>query len=123
MMSTNRKWLLRIGGPLLILLSGVWLAISFRFTAIPFYILVIAMLVRVYRGSSFRPLVIATALFILVTLQPLDITFRSVPGSPRLVPYVMGLPTAETRERAESGEFVLGGCVVNGLEPRWVLVW
>jgi hypothetical protein len=58
-----------------------------------------------------------------VSYLPFDVTFLDYPGSPRFVPLVMGLPTEETAKRAESGEVVLGGCIVSGHEPRWVLVW
>lgn len=35
----------------------------------------------------------------------------------------MGLPTTETWERAKRYEVILGGCVVSGHEPKYVLVW
>jgi len=58
-----------------------------------------------------------------VTIQPFDITFRDVPGSPKLVPYIMGLPSEEAKLKESQGEIVLGGCIVSGFEPKWVLVW
>jgi hypothetical protein len=36
-----------------------------------------------------------------------------------MVPIVYGLPTEETFEKAEAGEFALGGCVVRFDDPKW----
>src|SRR4051812_39705026 len=42
------------------------------------------------------------------------------PGAPQGIPLVFGLPSFETFEAAERGEFVLGGCVMDpGPTPRW----
>ena len=66
---------------------------------------------------------ITVILLVLLPLLPFDISFRNMPGPPRFVRYVMGLPAKETRERAERGEIILGGCMVGGFEPRWIWVW
>lgn len=56
-------------------------------------------------------------------LVPFDITFRDVPGPPRVVRYVVGLPSGEALALARNGDVVLHGCVRMGLEPHWVWVW
>jgi rubrerythrin len=40
-------------------------------------------------------------------------------GSPERVPIAYGLPTQEAVERANRGEFTLGGCLVDDQAPRW----
>ena len=57
------------------------------------------------------------------TVAPIGVSLRHLPGPPRFVEYRMGLPTKESRELAKRGECILGGCLVWGLEPRWVWVW
>jgi hypothetical protein len=59
----------------------------------------------------------------LMLLLPFDLGFTSVPNGPRLVPLVMGLLSEQGIAAAKRGEFVSGGCIVSGLEPRWVLAW
>ncbi|MBX7132352.1 MAG: hypothetical protein K1X67_06710 [Fimbriimonadaceae bacterium] len=56
-------------------------------------------------------------------LAPIDITFKNVPGPPRWVPYVIGLPTMETVQEAKRGDACLGGCTIGINDPKWVLVW
>lgn len=56
-------------------------------------------------------------------LVPFDITFKDVPGPPRVVPYVVGLPNGKALAAAKRGDVVLHGCVKKGLEPRWIWVW
>lgn len=41
-------------------------------------------------------------------------------GSDSVVPIVYGLPTYETFQRAESGEFALGGCFLSNDSPAWL---
>lgn len=40
--------------------------------------------------------------------------------SHRIVPIIYGYPTAQTVERAQRGEVVLGGCVVTERSARWM---
>ncbi|HEY1375099.1 MAG TPA: hypothetical protein VGH50_21680 [Candidatus Binatia bacterium] len=44
-----------------------------------------------------------------------------MPGPPRFIPVVYGLPTEEAMEEAKKGTFYLGGCFSR--EVGWVLVW
>ena len=42
------------------------------------------------------------------------------PGGPAAVPLLYGLPSADTFEAAERGEYVLGGCLMEpGPTPEW----
>ena len=40
-------------------------------------------------------------------------------GAPQVVPIVYGLLLGEAFERAERGEFAMGGCMVGGDSPLW----
>ncbi len=63
------------------------------------------------------------SLWFVLLVVPVDITFKNVPGRPRFVPYIMGLPNHESVVKVKRGEVVLGGCVITGTEPKYVLVW
>jgi len=54
---------------------------------------------------------------------PVDISAQEFPGGPRLVPFVVGLPTPETAARGKRGELYLAGCRGSEFDPKWVLVW
>lgn len=69
----------------------------------------------------FKYLVWAGIIFI--PLLPFDVSFRNQPGPPHFVPVVMGLPKPSTVEKAKRGEVFMGGCIVSGFEPKWILVW
>lgn len=64
-----------------------------------------------------------TAFLLMEAYLPFDISVVYWPGKPRVVQLVMGRPTKETFERAQKREIALGGCIVMGNEPRWILVW
>lgn len=66
---------------------------------------------------------VAWIIFVVSAFLPIDISFKNYPGPPRFVPLVMGLPDEREIERAERGEIMLGGCILNGNEPKWVWVW
>jgi hypothetical protein len=61
--------------------------------------------------------------FLFCSLLPVDVSFITRPGLPRIVPICYGMPGQALRERAARGEIVLGGCLVRGYDPLWVLVW
>ena len=61
--------------------------------------------------------------FALSPLSPVGFSFQNLPGPPRFVPLVMGLPGRELVAASKRGEVLLGGCMVTGFEPRWVWVW
>ena len=66
---------------------------------------------------------VLTGFLLMELLLPFDVSILYWPGRPRIVRLVMGLPTAETAERARRGAVALGGCIVSGNEPRWILIW
>lgn len=109
----------------LLLVSGVWLLLAFRVLSVPILAAMVAIFLVGRRGNKIRRIAITWVIFMASTLYPADITFRNVPGPPRFVPKVYGLPSRDTAAAARRGEVVLGGCVVSGLglEPRVVWVW
>ena len=77
---------------------------------------------RVPRWRRLRLPIVALVGWLVLHASPVDISSH-VAGGPRIVPVVFGYPTHETIDAADRGELLLGGCVVTGLEPRWVVVW
>jgi hypothetical protein len=61
--------------------------------------------------------------FLITVFLPVDVTLKNYPGRPRFVPLIMGAPHDEDIAREQRGEVVLGGCILRGNDPRWVLVW
>jgi hypothetical protein len=74
------------------------------------------------RRARFLALLLASFLSMQFFL-PIDVSILYWPGRPRIVPLVMGLPAPATIQRAQRGEVALGGCIVSGNEPRWILIW
>ena len=105
------------------LLALVALALPYRW--LPLVFLVVCVVVGASRHclSSWRFSGFVFCGFILLTLLPIDVRFTRHPGRPRMVPLVMGLPAPETFKKAQQGEVVLGGCIVSGYEPKWLLVF
>lgn len=58
-----------------------------------------------------------------VSMSPLELGVRNVPGAPRLVPFTIGTLSTRGRERVARGDVAWGGCMRSGFEPRWVVVW
>ena len=58
----------------------------------------------------------------LTLAAPIDVAYQPHVGGPFVQPLRMGLP-ANRPTPEEATRFVDGGCVVSGLEPRWVLTW
>lgn len=61
--------------------------------------------------------------WIILLLFRLDVSFINRPGPPRVLRYVVGLPSHKTTEKVRRGEVILHGCSATFLEPFWVLVW
>ena len=61
--------------------------------------------------------------FLIAVFLPIDVTLLNYPGPPRFVPLITGLPRENAIAMEARGEAVLGGCILRGNEPRWVLVW
>lgn len=109
---------------LFLVISVLSVAFSFRFVAFIVTGVFFLVLTLKFTGTK-RQLTgtLALVAFIAISIQPFDISFINVPGSPRIVPYVKGLPTAETMIRAMKGDVVLGGCIVTNNHPKWLFVW
>lgn len=66
---------------------------------------------------------IALLLFFVLILIPFDITTKNVPGPPKIVLYIVGYPGPGLIRKASKHEVFLGGCVMRGHEPSYVLLW
>jgi len=55
--------------------------------------------------------------------SPYDVSYLTRAGRPKFMRLQFGYPSHEAIEAANRGELVLGGCLVSGLEPRWIVVW
>lgn len=97
--------------------------LSCRLISLPLLIAVWWACFSFRRSRRFLRVLVLWILLMLSSFSPVDISFKNYPGPPHLVPLVMGLPIGETWERAERHEIILGGCVVTGHEPKYVLVW
>jgi hypothetical protein len=70
-----------------------------------------------------RPMILSGLVVSLLLVSPVEVSIARRSGPPGVVPLEMGLPGPRLKERARRGEVVLGGCIVGGLEPRWVVIW
>ncbi|UCC22761.1 MAG: hypothetical protein JSW23_01440 [Planctomycetota bacterium] len=105
---------------------GIGTAVTmFSFRVVAIMILIVFFGVGLKKLKHRKNLFAYLCLFVytLSSLQPFDISFINVPGPPKIVRYGKGYPAPETIEEARRGEVVLGGCVVTGNHPRWLLVW
>jgi hypothetical protein len=114
--------LFRIFGFILLLLSSFFWFVAFRFASFPLLILTWVLFVKLGH-ADLRPSLVVWAVWLVLTLSPIDIFPIPKAGRPRLIPLVMGLPRPETMERAKRGEVILGGCIVSGFEPKYYLIW
>ena len=104
--------------------SGFWLVLSLRLITLPLAALTLVLAaVSLQRRSLRRWALIAWAVTVTVPLLPVEFTLINVPGPPRFVPLVMGLPNEELAQQCARGDAICGGCIVTGLEPSWVWVW
>jgi hypothetical protein len=113
----------RVFWTLIVLASLLFLS---RYRVLPDLFL-LASVILWRKKTQYRSAYVAAAVVVgflcLEFLVPGDISTLYRPGPPRLLPLVMGLPTRETFLSARKGEIVLGGCILRGNEPRWILVW
>lgn len=80
--------------------------------------------VRRFNGDSVWPIrKLWIAFWIVLLFVRIDISVINWPGPPRIVRYVIGLPSRQLVQKAQRGEVVLHGCVATGLEPFWIWVW
>lgn len=93
-----------------------------RLTAFAALLLLIVILISRRRWATIALGTVAF-LFEAMSVSPYDVSLRNAPGPPHFVRLVMGLPTQGASLKARRGETMLGGCMVNGFEPEYVLVW
>ena len=119
----ERKVYRLVWGVLVFLVAPFWQLITWRVVGCILLLAVVGLYFRMLRTNHRRAFLCAFTLFAITPFLPWDLSFRTVPSGPRFVRLVMGLPTSEAFEKARRGDIVLGGCVVNGFEPRWVWAW
>ena len=90
-------------------------------------LLLFAVLICVLSSRSRRKrLIVALWIgFLLTRMSPIEITAENYPGPPHFVPLVMGTLASPIEERASESDrqYMWGGCVVSGFEPKKVWVW
>jgi hypothetical protein len=109
--------------PVALGLSVFWVILGLRLAGLLALAAVAALYFRCGPAAGSKPLIVAWAIFLLTMVSPLDISVRNVPGGPRIVPFVMGLPSPVGRQMEARGDIAFGSCVRSGLEPKWVIVW
>jgi len=109
--------------PLLLLSCLVVMHDSPRATASILLLVLIVSYVHFFWTSKTRWLRLIFVAFLIAVFLPIDVTLKNYPGPPRFVPLIMGSPRDEDVALQERGEAVLGGCILRGNPPRWVLVW
>ena len=120
---THTKAFKALLGPVLLLTCWVVLYNSFRVTALVLLLVLIGAYVHFVRTSKTGLMRLVFVGFLIAAFLPIDVTVHNAPGPPRFVPLIMGMPHPEDFAAADRGEAVLGGCIVRGNEPRWMLVW
>jgi hypothetical protein len=104
---------------------GVWLMSRGAYrvlSALRILVFAICAVIYVVTGRH-RSMIRSGVVLALLLVSPIEVSLATRAGPPGVVPLVMGLPGRALRERATRGEVVLGGCMVGGLEPRWVVIW
>jgi hypothetical protein len=108
--------------PLLFVGTMLWWGVHPRlFTFLPLLISLITLLIILFGRRPIKLFGGCLFFVLLTTWVPVDISLVDVPGPPRFIPMVYGLPTKEAMEEAERGKFYLGGCILG--EVGWMLVW
>ena len=101
--------------------GGIWL-FSPRLLVLPVAVCVAMSACLAVVSSRWRPFAVSALVFVLLSFSPLDVRFQNRAPSPRIVPVVMGLPSAGLVEESKRGNVWLGGCLVSGTDPVWVLL-
>ena|SRR5687768_6530612 len=95
---------------------------SYRFTALVLLVVLVVSYVRFLSTAKTRWMKVIFVGVLVAAFLPIDVWPVNVPGPPRFVPLIMGMPGPEESARAKRGDAILGGCLVSGNEPRWILV-
>lgn len=110
-------------GPVLLVSSLAVLQYSFRVSAAILLLVLIGCYIRFLFTSKTTLLRSVFVAFLITAFLPVDISFLNYPGPPRFVQLIMGMPGPEDFVQRERGEVMLGGCIMRGNAPKWVLVW
>ena len=110
-------------GPVLLFSSLAVLQTSFRVSAAILLLALIGCYIHFLFTSTTTLLRWVFVALLIAAFLPVDISFQNYPGPPRFVPLIMGMPGPEDFVQRERGEVRLGGCIMRGNEPKWVLVW
>jgi hypothetical protein len=110
-----------------VLLTVLWFLFSFRLLALPILITLIVVLSRrSLRSRTWLLVSVWIAVFVL-TIQPFDVTLRSVPGRPRIITWCPGpVPYRNYRdalERDRRGECRFQTDLFVGFQATYFLVW
>lgn len=119
-MSRSTKSLCWAVGAVLALCALVF---AFRWLGVIFAIAALIIIAFRDRFRTEEACLLALAGFLFCSLLPVDISFTSRAGLPKVLPVCYGKPGKATLDRAHKGEVVLGGCMVRGYDPLWVVVW
>jgi len=109
--------------PLLFLCCYAVLLTSYRATArFLLLALILSYVLFLWTGKT-RWMRLIFVAFLIAAFLPIDVSVSNYPGSPRLVPLIMGTPRSEDEAAEARGEVYLGGCILRDNPPRWMLVW
>lgn len=125
-LSRREKIGLFLIGPLVLIVSTLWLlrvVTSHHLLCLPIYFAACGLYFSFRYHRRVGLLIGLIGLFYASTLFPVDVSLINAPGPPHFAKLLMGEPEPEGVEAAKKGEAVLGGCLVSGYEPRWLLVW
>src|SRR4051794_33573886 len=108
--------------------AGIALALcavlfAFRWLGVFFVVLALLIIACSQRFRTEESCLLALAAFLFCSLLPVDVSFATRRGLPKLLPVCYGKPGKVVLDRAHRGEVVLGGCVIHGYDPLWVVVW
>jgi hypothetical protein len=100
-------------------------AVIFAFRWLGLFLLIVSLIIIAFRENlrSEEALLLALAGFLFCSLLPVDVSFHTRAGFPKLLPICYGKPGKALIDRAQRGEVVLGGCMVSGYDSLWVVVW
>ena len=112
-----------VWGILAFIVAPLWQMITWRVLGCMLLLALMCLYLLMLRTNRRQAFLCALSLFAISPFLPWDLSFRAGPGGPHFVQLVMGLPTKQAFEEAKRGDIVLGGCLVNGFEPRWVWGW
>ncbi len=114
------KWL---GMIFALSISAFWALYAMRFTGLAFFVILLISIVFLPIHKKWRTVIISWALFLIVTLIPIDVRFDKNPEiNPRVLPILWGLPSEQGQALIDRGDVFAGGDLVTSWVPKWALV-